>query len=136
MVEGDVGAGTTGRLEDGVRQIMGSRVDRDVGARVEQRRSYALRRGGGQHLSGAECLGQLDSDQADGAGAADDEDRVARREAGLRDKRIMLGDEPDGQGGCLGETEWFGNRNHQARVADRAIGEGADGDPHEPGPGG
>lgn len=136
VVEGDGDAGAVGGGEDGGGEVLGAGVDRDVRAGLGQHGPFLLARGGRDDLAGTERLGELDADQADRAGAAGDEDAVAGGEPGLGDQRVVLGDQPDGQGGGLLEAESLGNRYDEPWVAQRVVGEGAGGDAHDPGSGG
>ena len=51
------------------------------------------------NTASAECLGKLHRDQTDRGRRADNEHAVARREPCLRDERVVLGGQPDRQGG-------------------------------------
>jgi hypothetical protein len=134
MVEGDVRSVTVRRLEDGFGEVAGCGVDGDVCAGGHQGSMFVLGRGGGDHRARAERLGELDADEPDRAGAADDENAVAGGEAGLGNKRVVLGDEPDRQGRGLLEAEMIGDRDEHPRVTQRVVGEGARGDAHDSGP--
>ena len=76
-VEDRVDAAPAGELAAHGDEVLGAVVDRDIGAEVPAGGAFRLRPRGGQHLA-APCLGELDRGDADAAGTALDQERLAR----------------------------------------------------------
>lgn len=86
-------------------------------------------RGGGDDGEAGKAAGELDCDRADAAGAADDEERAARRgiagELEAVEEHLPGGDGGEGQGGGFGERERGGLAADEALVHGVEFGVGA-----------
>ena len=131
-IEADVGAFVAGQRHHPLGELLGRVVDRRRRRRAPGHREL-LRRAGGGDDARAHGLADLDRGEADAAGRAQHQQRLARLEPTLPADRHVARDVGDGEGAGLGEAHAVGIGEGLRLRRHRVLGEAAIGqDRHHP----